>query len=212
MTSHSKRQLKAPRPARDVYMVTAGASTDGGEDGCEQALAAAAAAIEIPAEVLARYVHSCCYVPPPGATSGSLHRRLGMAPLGSVVAARGGPALWMGANSVASGYSDAVLIAAWDEGGAHCVVLAERETAQTLTATPTRLGVAIAHGTDPDGVELARQRALAVAGLDSASLADDLPAGHPRIADFHTRAADGTASMLVLSGADDRTTVVVLAI
>ena len=214
MTSHSKRQLKTPRMARNVFLVTASASAVGGEDGCRQAFDVAAAAVDLPAETLARYVHSCCYVPPPGEASGSLHARLGLAPLGSVDAARGGPALWIGASAVAGGCSDAVLIAAWDEHGAHCVVLADRETAETLTTTPVRLGVAIAHGASSglDGVDLARRYALSLAGVESASLVDDLPAGHLRIVQFRTQALAGAPSMLVLQGHDDRVTVVVLAI
>jgi len=213
MTSYSKRQLRSPRPARGVYVVTAGASAEGGEAGGRQAFSAAAAAIDLPSETLARFVNSCCYVPPGGAGSGALHQLLGLAPLGSVDAVKGGPALWTAASAVAGGYSDAILIAAWDDSGAHCVVLADRETAQTLTSAPVRLGVAVAHGTSDelDGIELATERALALAGTDSAAAADDLPAGHPRIVQLCRRAAEGSPSLLAISGDDERTTIVVLA-
>jgi len=212
MTSYSKRQLKTPRLARDVYMVTAGASAEGGEAGCERAVEAAADAIEVSLQTLSRFVQSCCYVPPEGGVSGSVHRKLGLTPLGTVDSARGGPALWTAAAAVASGLCDTALVAAWDGHGAHCVVVADCETAQTLSKSPVRLGVAIAHGVSSalDGADLARTRALAMAGADSAAPADDLAAGHPRIVQLRQRALDGSASMLVLQGDDDRTTVIVM--
>ncbi len=138
MTERSNRQRKAPRFVRDVYLVAAAAGPAPAD-----ALASVAEAVELPPERLVRYLHSGCYAADDPA---ALHDALGMAPQGylPLPAGAGLLALWEAAKGVASGYSDAILVA----DDAACAVVADRETAQTLRRDPLQLHVAA--GTDRD--------------------------------------------------------------
>ena len=131
MITFSKRQLKAPRQMRPVYVVSGGMSQFGRafpdkrtEELCVDALTMAAGMVnKTPAE-LKSYIQSCYYGHFADHFGDQLlgeaviHDRLGLDPLGNVGiktgGATGGSTIWMAANAVASGYSDCVLALGWE--------------------------------------------------------------------------------------------------
>ena len=203
MTDLSKRQLELPDPARPVYLVTAGASQQSGAVGCEEALGAAAAAIEASADSLTRFVHSCCYVPPAGDRGTDVHVHLGLEPLAAIDLPDGPAALWAATASVAGRVSSVVAVFGWDGDGAHCAVIAHRESAETLARRPLRLGLGIGAG---EGAEpLAATHAAAFAGLTDAPALDDTPPGHERLGRVAANVRDSGGGALVwVLGSDER--------
>jgi len=136
MSERSQRQHKAPRYAREVFLVSISAAGDPG--GAVDGLAAPTG---LAAEALCRYVHSAVYA---GAGAGDLHRSLGLEPQGylALPGASGLTALSVAALAVASGSSDAVLVVEWDGSASVGALVAEREVAHTLRRDPLRLDCA----------------------------------------------------------------------
>lgn len=140
MTTRSKRQLESPTLARDAYIVVA-ASPLSGTPAVRDTIANAAAAIgEAPGRILG-FVHTCYYGP--HCAAADTHAQLELDAQGYSVSATDSAALWEGAKTVASGYSACVLVMGGEAGNA-CVVLADRETAETLAPNPIRLSMAVA--------------------------------------------------------------------
>lgn len=139
MTTRSTRQLDIPSPARDVYLVAA-LSPVSGAPAAREAIAGAAAAIGQEPHRLLGFVHSCCYGP--GCDAAAVHDDLELGLQGYAQHGSDAGALWEAAKTVASGYSDCVLVAC-GVGGASCAILADRETAETLTRRALRLHVGV---------------------------------------------------------------------
>ncbi len=131
MITFSEQQLKTPKFSRDVYMVTGGMSEfrrafpeRKTEELCIEALQEAASYINMSAQNLKKYIHSCYYGHFADHFGDQLlgesviHDRLGLDPLGNVGVktggATGGSTLWEAAKAVASGYSDCVLAMGWE--------------------------------------------------------------------------------------------------
>ncbi len=134
MIRFTERQLRAPRQVRPVYVVAAGQSDfrkrypeKKTEELCIEALRMLALENELKVDgvqELKGYIHSCIYGHFADHFGDQLlgeaviHDRLGLDPLGNVGVktggATGGSALWMAANTVASGYSDCTLCMGWE--------------------------------------------------------------------------------------------------
>ena len=152
MITFSERQLKIPRFARPVYLVTGGNSEFARafphkrtEELCIEALTMACELIDIEPAELKRYLHTCYYghfadhFGDQLLGEAAIHDRLGLDPLGNVGiktgGATGGSALWEGAKAVASGYSDCVLCMGWermdevptDEGNHYIACAADKD-------------------------------------------------------------------------------------
>lgn len=176
MTTRSGRQLDLPSLARDAYLVAA-ISPAIGED----------------SRRLLGFVHSCCYGP--DCDAAAVHADLGLGLQGYSQHGSDVGALWEGVKTVASGYSDCVLVACGADD-ASCVVLADRETAETLTRRALRLHVGVSgpSSADAEADALRIVRAMAgveggeVAGSDGdviallASMSDDLQPGQTSLA------------------------------
>jgi acetyl-CoA C-acetyltransferase len=131
MITFSEQQLKVPKLARPVYLVTAGQSKfdrafpgKRTEELCVDALTQAAELInKTPAE-LKKYIHTCYYGHFADHFGDQLlgeaviHDRLGLDPLGTIGVktggATGGSTLWEAIKAVASGYSDCTLAMGWE--------------------------------------------------------------------------------------------------
>ena len=131
MIRFSDRQLRIPRLARPVYLVTAGQSKfdrafpdKRTEELCIEAFVEAAALIHKTPAGLKRYIHTAYYGHFADHFGDQLlgeaviHDRLGLDPLGNVGVktggATGGSTLWEAVKAVASGYSDCVLAMGWE--------------------------------------------------------------------------------------------------
>ena len=167
MTTRSRRQLDVPSPARDTYLVAA-LSPVSGAPAAREAIAGAAAALGQDPQRLLGYVHSCCYGP--GCDAAAVHADLGLGLQGYTQHGSDAGALWEGAKTVSSGYSDCVLVACGADG-ASCAVLADRETAETLTRRSLRLLVGVSGpasaGAEADALRVAR----AMAGVEGGEVA-----------------------------------------
>lgn len=131
MIRFSERQLKIPNIHRPVYLVSAGQSpfdrafpNRRTEELCIEAFCMAAGMIDKSPAALKTYIHSCYYGHFADHFGDQLlgeaviHDRLGLDPLANVGiktgGATGGSALWEGFKTVASGYSDCVLVMGWE--------------------------------------------------------------------------------------------------
>jgi len=131
MIKFSDRQLKIPRLARPVYLVTAGQSKfdrafpdKRTEELCIDAFVEAAALIDKTPAELKRYIHTAYYGHFADHFGDQLlgeaviHDRLGLDPLGNIGVktggATGGSTLWEAVKAVASGYSDCTLAMGWE--------------------------------------------------------------------------------------------------
>jgi len=127
----SDRHLKIPKIQRPVYLVAAGQSKFDRsfpdrrtEELCIEAFRMAASMIDKSPAALKSYIHSCYYGHFADHFGDQLlgeaviHDRLGLDPIGNVGikagGATGGSALWEGFKTVASGYSDCVLVMGWE--------------------------------------------------------------------------------------------------
>ncbi len=167
MTTRSRRQLDLPSPARDAYLVAA-LSPVSGAPTAREAIAGAAAATGQAPERLLGFVHSCCFGP--GCDAAAVHADLGLGLQGYAQHGSDAGALWEGVKTVASGYSDCVLVAC-GAGGASCAVLADRETAETLTRRPLRLHVAVSGPASAEAEADALRVVRALAGVDGGEAA-----------------------------------------
>ena len=131
MIRFSDSHLKIPAMQRPVFLVTAGQSKFARaipdkrtEELCIEAFTITAAMIDKSPAALKSYIHSCYYGHFADHFGDQLlgeaviHDRLGLDPLGNVGiktgGATGGSALWEGFKTVASGYSDCVLVMGWE--------------------------------------------------------------------------------------------------
>ena len=131
MIRFSDSHLKIPVMQRPVFLVTAGQSKFARaipdkrtEELCIEAFTMAAAMIAKSPAALKSHIHSCYYGHFADHFGDQLlgeaviHDRLGLDPLGNVGiktgGATGGSALWEGFKTVASGYSDCVLVMGWE--------------------------------------------------------------------------------------------------
>jgi hypothetical protein len=192
MTTRSTRQLDLPSPARDAYLV-ASLSPVGGTPAAREAIAGAAAAIGQDPRRLLGFVHSCCFGP--GCDAAAVHADLGLGLQGYSQHGSDAGALWEGVKTVASGYSDCVLVACGADG-ASCALLADRETAETLTRRSLRLHVGVSGPSsaeaEADALRVVRAMAAVeggeVAGVDGdlvahlAAMSDGLQPGQTSLA------------------------------
>lgn len=191
MTTRSKRQLEIPALARDAYLIAAVSPVDSTPT-ARDALASMAAALQADPQRLLGFVHSCCYGP--GGEAAQVHDALDLAPQGYTVLGTDAAALFDAVKTVASGYSGCVLVAG-GAGGSACALIADRETAQTLSPAPLRLQVSVAgpasDDAEADAIRIAR--ALCGAADDPTAVDGDLLAhlsamthgldtGHTRLA------------------------------
>jgi acetyl-CoA C-acetyltransferase len=131
MITFSKRQLKIPKFARDVYLVTGGNSEfrrafpeKRTEELCIDAFREAADYIGMSAAELKAFIHTCYYGHFADHFGDQLlgeaviHDRLGLDPLGNcgvkTGGATGGTTIWEAAKAIASGYSDCTLAMGWE--------------------------------------------------------------------------------------------------
>ncbi len=131
MITFSEQQLKVPKLARPVYLVTAGQSKfdrafpdKRTEDLCVEALTQAAELIDKTPAELKKYIHTCYYGHFADHFGDQLlgeaviHDRLGLDPLGTIGVktggATGGSTIWEAMKAVASGYSDCTLAMGWE--------------------------------------------------------------------------------------------------
>jgi acetyl-CoA C-acetyltransferase len=131
MITFSDRQLKIPKLAKPVYLVTGGNSQFARafphkrtEELCIDALTEAAEFIGMTPYKMKEYIHSCYYGHFADHFGDQLlgeaviHDRLGLEPLGNIGiktgGATGGSTLWEAYKTVASGYSDCVLALGWE--------------------------------------------------------------------------------------------------
>ncbi|MFH1422714.1 MAG: hypothetical protein ABIH42_08405, partial [Planctomycetota bacterium] len=131
MIKFSEHQLKIPKMMRPVYLVTGGMSEfrrafpeKRTEELCIDSLRMAAELIGMSMAELKSYVHSAYYGHFADHFGDQLlgeaviHDRLGLDPLGNIGiktgGATGGSALWEGFKTIASGYSDCVLVMGWE--------------------------------------------------------------------------------------------------
>jgi hypothetical protein len=170
MATFSKRQQQPPNPARDVAVVAAAVADAAGEAeaAVREALDGLATIAGAPADRLVGFLQSAVYACPASEDAAVVHAALGLAPLPAVATTDSAVALWQASLAVASGHADAVLVAGWDDAGAVCAVLADRETAETLTTGPRAFAAvtAMAAAGDPgSAVQSAADRARALAGV-----------------------------------------------
>ncbi len=161
--TRSKRQLEIPALARDAYLVAAASPLDGAPT-ARDAFANLAAAMQADPQRLLGFVHSGCYGP--GADAALVHAALDLAPQGYAVLGTDAAALWEAVKTVASGYSGCVLLVGGATGAA-CALVADRETAQTLSPAPLRLQVSVAGPASDDAEDEALRVARALSGADS---------------------------------------------
>jgi len=131
MIKFSDNQLKIPKLARPVYLVTAGMSKfdrafpeNRTEELTIQAFTAASDFIKMTPAELKSYIHTCYYGHFADHFGDQLlgeaviHDRLGLDPLGNIGiktgGATGGSTLWEAVKTVASGYSDCTLAMGWE--------------------------------------------------------------------------------------------------
>jgi len=131
MITFSDRQLKIPKMAKPVYLITAGMSKFARafpdkrtEEICIDAFTEAANFIDMTPAQLKKYIHTCYYGHFADHFGDQLlgeaviHDRLGLDPLGNcgvkTGGATGGITLWEAYKTIASGYSDCTLAMGWE--------------------------------------------------------------------------------------------------
>ncbi len=204
MATFSKRQQQIPNPAREVSLAGAVTVDDAGEAAAMVGLAlrGLAETCEIPANRVAGFLQCCFYTATPAEDAAAVHAALGLTPLPAVQVPDSGLALWQASLAVASGHADAVLVAGWDDRGAAAAVIADRETAETLSRGARRftaLTAMAAPGANGEAVDAVAQRARAVAGTTADAPSTDAGALDALrwLAGLSMHGADHTATVFV---------------